>query len=132
FFDELQRVADYEDGHAALTDIRDVYSASRDVVVLIDGSDRRTLDGLLEEPVGLGKLVSRYDLPTTIPAYLWEAPLSERFADAGLVLGRAQRDAIIAFGSGRPYHTMAAARYTALAARKASVEVTDFDVDVGL
>lgn len=133
FFDELQRVADYEDGHAVLTDIRDIYSSARDPsVVLVDGSDQRTFATLLKDPINFGKLVSRYDLPSTIPAYRWEQPLTERFTTAGLDLGNDQRHAIIAFGDGRPYDTMAAARYTALAAKQASRTVTNFDVDVGL
>lgn len=133
FFDELQRVADYQDGHGVLTDIRDIYSAARgDAVVLVDGSNTRTFEMLLGDPVNLGKLVSRYDLPTTIPPYRWAEPLTERFGAVDLDLGDDQRDAIIAFGQGRPYDTMAAARYTALAARQASRVVTDFDVDVGL
>lgn len=133
FFDELQRVADYEDGHGVLTDIRDIYSAARsDAVVLVDGSSTRTFETLLGDPVNLGKLVSRYDLPTTIPSYRWEEPLTERFRAVDLELGDDQRDAIIAFGDCRPYETMAAARYTALAARQASRVVTDFDVEVGL
>lgn len=133
FFDELQRVADYQDGHAVLTDIRDIYSAAGgEAVVLVDGSNTRTFETLLGEPVNLGRLVSRYDLPTTIPAYRWEEPLTERFRAVGLELGDDQRNAILAFGDGRPYDTMAAARYTALAARQGSRAVTDFDVDVGL
>jgi len=133
FFDELQRVADYEGGHGVLTDIRDIYSAARsDAVVLVAGSNTRTFETLLGDPVNLGKLVSRYDLPTTIPSYRWEEPLTERFRAVDLELGDDQRDAIIAFGDCRPYETMAAARYMALAARQGSRVVTDFDVEVGL
>jgi hypothetical protein len=133
FFDELQRVADYGEGHTVLTDIRDIYSGAREhAVVLVDGSEERTFAGLLGDPVQFGKLVSRYELPITIPAYLWRQPLTERFAAADLHIADGQRDTIIAFGQGRPYDTMAAARYTAIAARQGSGTVTGFDVQVGL
>ena len=67
-------------------------------MVLVDGSDARTFESLLGEPVNFGKLVTRFELPTTIPAFQWQRPLTERFATAGLSLGDMQRDAIVAFG----------------------------------
>jgi AAA+ ATPase superfamily predicted ATPase len=134
FFDELQRAVDYADGHDVLTDVRDIYSAARDqAVVLVDGSDERAIKRLLDDPYNFGKLVSRYDLPTTIAAYLWQDPLVERFAEIGKKLADDQRDAIIDFGAGRPYDTMAAARYIALAAAHHEEDaVSAFDVALGL
>jgi AAA+ ATPase superfamily predicted ATPase len=134
FFDELQRVVDYADGRDVLADLRDVYSAERgQAVVLVDGSDERSIEQLLDNPYNFGKLVSRYDLPTTIAAYLWQNPLVERFAEIGKELADDQRDAIIAFGAGRPYDTMAAARYIALAATgHEDGAVSEFDVGLGL
>jgi hypothetical protein len=116
-----------------LTDIRDIYSGARDrAVVLVDGSEERTVDKLFGGAVQFGKLVSRYELPTTIAAYMWQQPLTERFLAADLQIADEHRDRIIAFGQGRPYDTMAGARYTAIAARQASGTVTQFDVEVGL
>lgn len=133
FFDELQRVADYDDGHAVLTDIMDLYANTASAVVLVDGSDERTLGDLLGPPIHFGKLVDRVALPSTISAATWRAPLTDRFAIAGLRLDAAQRDQIIAYGAGRPYETMAVARYTASSARKLhSDSVTDFDVQMGI
>ena len=133
FLDELQRVTDYEDGHALLTDLIDLYASTTEAVVLVDGSDERTIWELLGAPTHLGKLVDRVDLPTTIPAATWREPLTARFAVAGLRLDDEHRDRIIEWGAGRPYDTIAAARYTAFAARKLSSDsVTAFDVQMGI
>ncbi|MET0600374.1 MAG: ATP-binding protein [Baekduia sp.] len=133
FLDELQRVAGYEDGGAVLTDLMDLYAGHEKVVVLVDGSDERTFADLLGPPIHFGKLVDRIPLPTTIPDRVWRQPLTERFAAAGLRLDERQREAIIAFGAGRPYDTIAAARHTALTARRlGSTAITDFDVQMGL
>lgn len=53
FLDELQRAVSYSDGDEILTDLVDLYRAAGDVVVLVDGSDERTLDGMLGEPLHL-------------------------------------------------------------------------------
>jgi hypothetical protein len=135
FFDELQRAVDYADGHDVLTDIRDIYSAAReDAVVLVDGSDERSIEQLLADPYSFGKLVGRSPFPTIIPAVYWRDPLVERFAEIGKHLAGDQLDAIITFGEGRPYDTMAAARYVALTASQSTSEhaVSAFDVDTGL
>jgi hypothetical protein len=134
FFDELQRAVDYTDGHDVLTDIRDIYSAAQgQSVVLVDGSDERSIDQLLADPYNFGKLVGRSPLPDIIPAYLWRDPLTARFAEIGKDLADEQLDEIITFGEGRPYDTMAAARYTALtAAQHRDAPVSDFDVATGL
>jgi hypothetical protein len=133
FLDELQRVTDYEDGLAVLTDLIDLYTGSADAVVLVDGSDERTIRDLLGSPMHLGKLVDRLDLPPTIPAATWREPLTHRFAVAGLRLDDEHRDRIIDWGRGKPYDTMAAARYTAFSARKLNSDsVTEFDVQMGI
>ena len=134
FFDEMQRAVDYADGHDVLTDIRDIYSAARDhAVVLVDGSDERSIERLLNDPYNFAKLVSRYELPTTIAAYLWQEPLVERFAEIGKTLADDQRDALVAFGAERPYSTMTAARNVALAAvGHDDPAVSQFDVNLGL
>lgn len=133
FFDELQRVADYADSQAVLADLTDLYGTATRAVVLADGSQERTMNGLLGPPASLGKLVKRIDLPPTISAYLWRDALTQRFADAGLRLPGEQRDRIIAWGAERPYQTMAAARHTALAARQTSTtDIGVFDVQMGI
>lgn len=133
FFDELQRVVDYEDGEQLLGDLMDLYAGSRHAVVLVDGSDERTVGGMLGAPVHFGKLVDRLNLSHTIPATAWRKPLTERFARAGLSLHVKQRDQLIGWGGGRPYETMAVARHTAFAARKLGLDtVTDFDVQMGI
>lgn len=61
FLDELQRAADYADGEQLLGDLVDLYSANTKVVVLVDGSDERALDGMLGAPAQFGKLVRSAD-----------------------------------------------------------------------
>jgi ABC-type Mn2+/Zn2+ transport system ATPase subunit len=133
FFDELQRVVDYDDGGQVLADLIDLYAGSRHAVVLVDGSDERTFREMLGAPSHFGKLVDRLDLPGTIPAASWRAPLTERFKTAGLRLDEEHRDRLILWGENRPYETMAVARYTAFAARKTDSDtVTEFDVQMGI
>lgn len=133
FLDELQRVVDYEDGDQLLIDFVDLYSGSDDVVVLVDGSDQRALKGMFGAPVHFGKLVDRLTLDPTIPLTTWRQPLTERFARAGLQLDDAVREELLTWSGGRPYETMAAARFTALAARKTDSEVvSSFDLRMGL
>lgn len=133
FLDELQRVVDYADGDDVLRDLVDLYGGSGDAVVLVDGSDDRALDGMFGSPVHFGKLVDRLTLDPQIPLTSWRAPLTDRFAIAGLVLPDDARERILTWSSGRPYATMAAARYTALSARKTSSDtVAEFDVQMGI
>lgn len=133
FLDELQRVVDYSDSATVLADLVDLYAGSSDAVVLVDGSDERTLDGMFGPPTHFGKLVDRLTLADSIPLESWRGALTERFADAGLLLPDSARGRILAWGGGRPYPTMAAARYTALSTRKTSSDtVTDFEVQMGL
>lgn len=47
FLDELQRAVDYADGEQVLGDLVDLYSGSTDVIVLVDGSKERALEGML-------------------------------------------------------------------------------------
>lgn len=133
FLDELQRVVTYADGGEILADLVDLYRASGDVVVLVDGSNERTLDGMLGEPLHFGKLVDRQRLDPRIPPPTWRGPLTERFAAAGLELPDAQRERLLAWSDGLVYPTMAAARFTAFSAtRTESRTITDFDVEMGL
>jgi hypothetical protein len=84
-------------------------------------------------PVHFGKLVDRLTLDPEIPLTSWRAPLTDRFARAGLILPDKARERILTWSSGRPYATMAAARYTALSARKTSSDaVAEFDIQMGI
>jgi len=61
------------------------------------------------------------------------APLTQRFAAAGLRLPDEQRERLLEWRDGAVYPTMTAARYTALNARKTGSDtITDFDVEMGL
>ncbi len=133
FLDELQRVVDYADGETVLRDLIDLYGASNDAVVLVDGSNERALDGMFGEPVHFGKLVKRIELDARIPLASWREPLTERFSRAGLLLEDTPREALLKWSEGRPYATMAAARYTAQSARRTSSDTaTEFDVQMGI
>lgn len=133
FLDELQRVVDYADGEIVLRDLIDIYGASNDAVVLVDGSNERALDGMFGRPVHFGKLVDRIELDARIPITSWREPLTERFSRAGVVLEDAPREELLKWSDGRPYATMAAARYTAQSARRTSSDTaTTFDVQMGI
>jgi hypothetical protein len=133
FLDELQRAVSYADGDEILTDLVDLYRASGGVLVLVDGSDVRTLDGMLGEPLHFGKLVGRQRLDPRIPLTTWRGPLTERFAAAGLELPDGPRERLLAWSDGVVYPTMAAARFTAFTAKKTdAVTITDFDLEMGL
>jgi hypothetical protein len=133
FLDELQRAADYADGEQLLGDLVDLYSGSTKVVVLVDGSDERALDGMLGAPPQFGKLVDRLILDPRISADIWRAGLAERFVQADLELQPEALEQLIDFGEGRPYPTMTAARYAALGARKlGSATVEAFDVQMAI
>jgi hypothetical protein len=132
FLDEVQRAVDYADGAKLLSDVVDLYGGDQDVVVLADGSDERTLDDMLGPTIGFGKLVDRQHLAPEIPIASWREPLTLRFADAHLELGDAPLGRLLAWSRGRPYATMAAARYTALCARKTDSRVIgDFELQMG-
>ena len=133
FLDELQRVVDYADGEQILGDLVDLYSGATDVVVLVDGSDERSLEGMLGPPAQFGKLADRLPLEPRIPPRVWRESLGERFAQADLTLSPEAREALVSFGEGRPYATMTAARYAALNARKLGDEtVGPFEADEGI
>lgn len=132
FLDELQRVMSYEGGDELLRDMVDLYGGVRHMAVLVDGSEERVFDGMLGEPVHFGKLVDRLSLSERIPRSAWRAPLRDRFARAELRLPDEQLEVLLAWGREEPYRTMAASRYTALAARKTQAStVTAFDVEMG-
>ncbi|HEX7292863.1 MAG TPA: ATP-binding protein [Conexibacter sp.] len=133
FLDEMQRAVSYVDGEEVLRDLVDLYSGVTDTVVLVDGSDERVLEGMLGSPVHFGKLCDRLALTPTIPRPTWIEPLHRRFEAAGLELSEDALDLLLAFGEGRPYETMAAARYTALSARKlGDPSVGAFEAQMGI
>jgi hypothetical protein len=133
YLDELQRAVDYAEGAEVLGDLVDLYSGQTDVVLLVDGSDERALAGMLVDPIRFAKLCDRESLAPTIARSEWKTGLPERFRQAGLELGAAELAALLEFGRGRPYATMAAARYSALNARKlGSTDVGDFAVAEGI
>lgn len=133
FLDELQRVVDYADGEQILGDLVDLYSGATDVVVLVDGSDERSLEGMLGPPAQFGKLADRLPLEPRIPPRVWRESLGERFAQADLALSPEALEALVSFGEGRPYATMTAARYAALNARKLGDEtVGPFEAEEGI
>lgn len=133
FLDELQRAVDYADGEQVLGDLVDLYSGSTDVIVLVDGSKERALEGMLGGPVQFGKLCDRLPLEPRIPTYTWRDSLPERFRQAGLELLPEALELLVVFGDGRPYATMTAARYAALNARKLGSEsVGTFEGEEGV
>jgi hypothetical protein len=133
FIDELQRAVDYADGISLVRDLVDIYAGNQQVVVLIDGSDERTIEQLIGSPYDLAKLGQRLDLPPTIPADQWRHPLLERFSRVGLQVTPERLERILDFAEGRPYDTMAGCLYVALNARRVqSDEVDDFVLQKGL
>lgn len=133
YLDELQRVVDYAGGERLLGDLVDLYSGSTDVVLLVDGSNERALEGMMGDPVRFGKLVDRVSLAPEIPTGIWRESLPRRFGQASLLLPPNSLEELISFGEGRPYATMAAARYAALNARKlGSSAVETFEVEEGI
>jgi hypothetical protein len=133
FLDELQRAVDYADGLGLVHDLLDIYSGNQDVVVLVDGSDDRTIERLMGPPYNLARMAQRVALPPTIPADQWRRPLQERFARARLMIADDHLERILEFGEGRPYDTMAACLYAGLNARRLRSEAIDvFVLDKGL
>jgi hypothetical protein len=102
FIDELQRAVDYADGIGLVHDLVDIYAGNRDVAVLVDGSDERTIQRLMGAPYNLARLGQRLDFSPTIPADQWRAPLRERFAHAALSISeeRVQRASLSSAQSG--------------------------------
>jgi len=116
YLDEVQRIAAYDRGSEVLHDLVDLYSGQADVVVLMDGSEERTIENLLVAPVDLGKLAQRLSIEPTIPEEDWRPALRERFSRLDHPLERDAEDDLLLFGQGRPLHTMAAAQGAALTA----------------
>jgi hypothetical protein len=101
--------------------------------VLVDGSSERTIDGLMHDDVGFGKLVRRRDLEPSIPAATFGQGLRDHFARTGLTIEDVALDALLQFGDGRPYPTMTAARYSAFTARREGADTVDgFCVEHGI
>lgn len=117
YLDELQRLGNYTDGDRVARDLVDLYSGREGVTVLVDGSDDRALE-MLERDVQLDKLCSVFVLGETIPDRIWRQALPERFRMAELDIDEEGLNALIAFGGGRPFPTMLAARQAALSAQK--------------
>jgi hypothetical protein len=133
YMDELQRVVDYADGEKVLGEIVDLYSGQADVTLLVDGSSERALDHMMGDPIQFGKLVDRLPLDPRISNVVWREGLPGRFEQAGFAIGSEGVEALIAFGEGKPYATMSAARYAALNARKLGGAVVDvFEVEEGI
>jgi hypothetical protein len=133
FLDELQRAVDYADGEGLVNDLVDIYAGSTEVVVLVDGSDERTIEQLMGRPFGLGKLAQRIELAQTIPSDQWRGPLRERFERAGLAIAPERLEQVLGFGAGRPYDTMTACRYVAINARRLEIAaIDDFALERGL
>lgn len=133
FIDELQRAVDYADGVALVTALVDLYAGNPDVLVLIDGSEERTVEQLVGSPYSLGKLAQRVELEAGIPLDQWRTPLRNRFEQAALEISEERFERLLAFGAEHPYRTMAACAAVALAARRAEVaEIDDFVLELGL
>jgi hypothetical protein len=133
YLDELQRVVDYAEGEQVLGNFVDLYSGRDEVVLLVDGSSERALEGMMRPPIGFGKLVDRLPLAGEIAASSWREGLPDRFEQARLTLPGDALEELIRFGEGRPYATMSAARYSALNARKlGSTTVGEFEVKEGI
>lgn len=133
FIDELQRAVDYADGKGLVRDLVDLHSASAEVVVLVDGSNERTIERLMGSPYDLARLAQRLELPPTIPADQWRRPLLDRFQRAALPISPDRVQRILDFGEGRPYDTMTGCFYVALTARRLqNNDVDDFAIGKGL
>jgi len=132
FFDELQRVADYDDGEEVLHDLTDLYAGQDAAVVLVDGSHQRTFDALLGNTDGLGKLVHRHELAPTIARREWRAGLLQRFEQAGHPVDPQALEELLDFGAEQPYRTMTAARFAVLTAHTLSGDTDAFCVRDGI
>lgn len=133
YMDELQRVVDYADGEQILGQIVDLYSGQSDVILLVDGSSERALDGMMGGPIQFGKLVDRLSLDPRISTAVWREGLPGRFERAGFAISSGGLETLIVFGEGKPYATMSAAHYAALNARKlGSATVDEFEVEEGI
>lgn len=99
----------------------------------IGGRLRESMSTMLAGARRIGKLVGRIELGERIPLTSWRKPLTERFSRAGIVLEDSPREELLQWSDGRPYATMAAARYTALSARNTSSgAASEFDVHMGI
>jgi hypothetical protein len=124
---------DYADGIGLVTDLVDLYAGDREVVVLVDGSDERSLEQLVGAPYGLAKLTQPIALPATVPADQWRRPLAERFSQAQMDVSEVMLDSLLDFGAEQPYPTMCGAFGVALKTRQMGSEaVTDLSLRLGL
>ncbi|HEX3518852.1 MAG TPA: hypothetical protein VHT29_07450 [Solirubrobacteraceae bacterium] len=133
FLDELQRAVDYSDGVGLIRDLGDVYAGNSDVVLLVDGSNERTIERLMGAPYSLARLGQRLALAPTIPADQWRAPLRDRFGRAGLSISEHRLERILEFGEERPYDTMVGCLLVGQNARRVqSNAIDDFVLGTGL
>ena len=133
FIDELQRAVDYADGVALVTTITDLYAGNADVLVLVDGSEERTVAQLVRRPYSLSKLAQRVNLEPRIPSDQWRGPLRARFEHAQLQIADEHLERLLEFGDQHPYRMMVGCAAVGLAARRAEQdEVDDFVLGLGL
>ncbi len=135
YLDELQRITEYEDGAAFVSDLVDVYSNNPEnthVTVLVDGSDERAVE-LLTHELRLGKLCKQFELGPTIHETEWRPGLREHFQRAGLEIDPDVLELLVKSFGGRPYPTMLAARNSGMNAREMkSDRVESGDVEYGI
>jgi hypothetical protein len=133
FLDELQRAVDYSDGVGLIRDLVDIYAGNPDVVLLVDGSNERTIEQMMGAPYSLARLGQRLALAPTIPVDQWRAPLRGRFEHAGLSISEDRLERILKFGEERPYDTMVGCLLVGQNARRVQSDaVDDFVLSKGL
>jgi hypothetical protein len=134
FLDELQRAVDYGDGADVLADLVELYGPrTPDAVVLIDGSSERSIEKMLGDPHHVAKIAPRVPLAPRIAKGRWRPALEERFARLEIAVEPQALDALIEWGDGRPYATIAAAAEAATIARRMnSTELGDAEISVAI
>jgi uncharacterized protein (DUF1778 family) len=133
FLDELQRAVDYSDGVGLIRDLVDIYAGNPDVVLLVDGSNERTIEQLMGAPYSLARLGQRLALAATIPFDQWRAPLQDRFERAALSISGDRIERILEFGEERPYDTMVGCLLVGQNARRMQSDtIDDFVLSNGL
>ena len=133
FLDELQRAVDYSDGVGLIRDLVDIYAGNPDVVLLVDGSNERTIEQLMGSPYSMARLGQRLALTPTMPSDQWRAPLRDRFERAALSISEDRLERIIEFGEERPYDTMVGSLLVGQNARRVQSDtIDDFVLKRGL
>jgi hypothetical protein len=133
FLDELQRAVDYSDGVGLIRDLVDIYAGNPNVVLLVDGSNERTIEQLMGSPYSMARLGQRLALTPTMPSDQWRAPLRDRFERAALSISEDRLERIIEFGEERPYDTMVGSLLVGQNARRVQSDtIDDFVLNRGL